>query len=89
MELDPYKFAISPSLTLVNQLGGAFHATSCGIYYRSWKEAFWLAQTLRKITVQGMKPGDFTATTASLLHGTRETPLQNTGFPEEEIGECH
>ena len=29
MELDPRKFAISPSLTLVNHLGGAFHATSC------------------------------------------------------------
>ena len=29
MELDPHKFAISPPLSLVNQIGGAFHATSC------------------------------------------------------------
>ena len=29
MELDPNKFAISPSLSLVNQIGGAYHATSC------------------------------------------------------------
>ena len=29
MELDPHKFAISPSLSLVNQIGGAYHATSC------------------------------------------------------------
>ena len=29
MELDPHKLAISPSLTPVNQIGGAFHATSC------------------------------------------------------------
>ena len=29
MELDPHKFAISPSILLVNQIGGAFHATSC------------------------------------------------------------
>ena len=29
MDLDPHKFAISPSLTLLSQLGGAFHATSC------------------------------------------------------------
>eukprot|EP00439_Symbiodinium_sp_Y106_P022887 s4429_g2.t2 len=29
MELDPHKFAICPPLSLVNQIGGAFHATSC------------------------------------------------------------
>ena len=29
MELDPHKFAISPSMSLVNQIGGAYHATSC------------------------------------------------------------
>eukprot|EP00439_Symbiodinium_sp_Y106_P053071 s1782_g7.t1 len=29
MELDPHKFAISPPLSPVNQLGGASHATSC------------------------------------------------------------
>ena len=29
MDLDPRKFAISPSISLVNQIGGAFHATSC------------------------------------------------------------
>ena len=29
MELDPRKFAICPPLSLVNQIGGAFHATSC------------------------------------------------------------
>ena len=88
MELDPRKFAISPSLTLVSQLGGAFHAASCRKLL-SIKEAFCLAQASRKIAVQGMKTEDFTATTASLLHGTRGTPLHNTGFPEEDIGECH
>ena len=29
LELDLHKFAISLSLSLLNQLGGAFHATSC------------------------------------------------------------
>ena len=29
MELDPHKFAISPSMSLVNQIGGAYRATSC------------------------------------------------------------
>ena len=29
LEIDPDKFAISPSLSLLNQLGGAFHATNC------------------------------------------------------------
>ena len=29
MEIDPRKFAISPSLSLVNQIRGAYHATSC------------------------------------------------------------
>ena len=29
MELDPHKFAIPPSILLVSQIGGAFHATSC------------------------------------------------------------
>ena len=28
-EIDPSKFAISPSMSLLNQLGGAFHATAC------------------------------------------------------------
>ena len=29
LDIDPDKFAISPSVSLLNQLGGAFHATSC------------------------------------------------------------
>ena len=29
VELDPDRFAISPSRTLMNELGGAYHATSC------------------------------------------------------------
>ena len=29
VELDPCRFAISPSRTLMNELGGAYHATSC------------------------------------------------------------
>ena len=43
MELDPHKFAISPSLSLVNQVGGAYHATSC--------------RNLRSIVERGILPG--------------------------------
>ena len=43
VELDPDRFAISPSRTLMNELGGAYHATSC--------------RRLRSIAERGILPG--------------------------------
>ena len=40
MELDPDKFAISPSVSLLNELGGAFHATEHDLDYAKWHLAW-------------------------------------------------
>ena len=40
MELDPDKFAISPSVSLLTELGGAFHATEHDLDYAKWHFAW-------------------------------------------------
>ena len=80
MELDPHKFAISPSLSLVKPDRGRLSCNKLqestfdrGAWDPSGKPAS------KKISMQGTTQGDFTATTVSLLHGIPETPQRNNG----------
>ena len=75
MDLDPSKFALSASMTLLNQIQGAYHATE--IY------------NLNAIVTEGLKTGsdlineelqeDCTATLESFLHGIQGTSLLVAG----------
>ena len=89
MDLDPRKFAISPSISLVNQIGGAFHATSC--------------RNLLSIVERGILPGaaieedySFKVRGRKASHllwhlcsmGLAEHHYKTKGFRKRKAGEC-
>ena len=88
MELDPHKFAISPSLSLVNQIGGAYHATSCRNLLSIVERGILPGNSVQDDQMQGTIQGDFTATMVSLLHGTPETPQRNNVSVVGETMRC-